>query len=494
MMAAAVCCALLAVAPGETAQAASHYRYRLYIKQGPLVLRTSASTTSSSKGTIPQKKTVTASKKVRGKDKKVWYRVTYRKKTGYISASCVTLKWTDVVYRGASQKTIQVNTDALVMRTSPSAKKAKAGILKKGECRTAIGSYQAENGLLWYRISNAGKTRYIAAKYTRVVKKKTSSSGSSADFETQLTQQGFPSSYKTALRTLHKKHPNWVFRAQKTNLNWGNVLKKEQRGGNNLVPKSSKARYKKKTWPYYNKLTGYKTYDGSWNQASDQTVAYYLDSRNGLTESGIYQFMEHHFHATSQNRKTIRALTSVSGNCTWDTASYAKWLYQGGKSAGVNPNVLTAMLIQEQGWVGTSALVTGKYKGYQGYYNHFNVGAYETLLMNKVKRGMWWAKGEGKGKTTYGRPWNSRYKSIRGGALFYAECYVKNRQNTYYTKKFNVMNGLNRVASHEYMTNVFGAMEEGSLLRYAYRNSADGAAVFSIPVYQNMPKQACPAP
>ena len=32
-----------------------------------------------------------------------------------------------------------------------------------------------------------------------------------AEFETYLTNQGFPESYKVKLRELHKSHPNWVF-------------------------------------------------------------------------------------------------------------------------------------------------------------------------------------------------------------------------------------------------------------------------------------------
>jgi beta-N-acetylglucosaminidase len=91
------------------------------------------------------------------------------------------------------------------------------------------------------------------------------------------------------------------------------------------------------------------------------------------------------------------------------------------------------------------------------------------------------------------RPWTSPYKSIKGGAQFYAEGYVDNNQDSYYSKKFNVYNGLSKVASHQYMTNVAGAAGEGGIVKRAYADS-DCPAIFEIPVYDNMPSASCKLP
>ena len=110
------------------------------------------------------------------------------------------------------------------------------------------------------------------------------------------------------------------------------------------------------------------------------------------------------------------------------------------------------MIVQEQGSKGTSSLISGTVSGYKGYYNFFNVNAYETPSHNKITNGLIYAKNHG---------WNSVYNSIKGGADFYYRDYVSKKQNTYYLKKFNVNNGLSSVATHQYMTNVQGAAEKG---------------------------------
>jgi uncharacterized protein YraI len=111
-----------------------------------------------------------------------------------------------------------------------------------------------------------------------------------------------------------------------------------------------------------------------------------------------------------------------------------------------------------------------------------------------VERGLWFASGSGVGSTSYGRPWNSILKSINGGAQYYSANYITKNQYNLYLKKFNVMNGLNAVATHQYMTHVLAAASEATLLGEAYENNTDSPLVFTIPVFQGMPAAACPAP
>lgn len=170
------------------------------------------------------------------------------------------------------------------------------------------------------------------------------------------------------------------------------------------------------------------------------------------------------------------------------SVSYVDIIMKAGEQSGVNPYVLAAMIIQEQGR-GTSGLISGSYSGYEGYYNFFNVEAYQSGTMGAIERGLWYASQSG----SYGRPWNSAEKSILGGAQIYGETYVKAGQNTFYLKKFNVQGS--NLYKHQYMTNVQGAASEGAIYAKAYSAELKNSALeFRIPVYKNMPEHACGKP
>lgn len=163
------------------------------------------------------------------------------------------------------------------------------------------------------------------------------------------------------------------------------------------------------------------------------------------------------------------------------SSSYVDIIMNAGIQSGVNPYVLAAMIIQEQG-SGTSGLISGSYSGYQGYYNYFNVEAYQTDTMDAIQRGLWYASQPG----SYGRPWDTPEKSIMGGAMIYGETYVKAGQNTFYLKKFNVQGS--NLYKHQYMTNVQGAASEGAIYAKAYSDEMKNTALeFRIPVYTSMP-------
>ena len=162
--------------------------------------------------------------------------------------------------------------------------------------------------------------------------------------------------------------------------------------------------------------------------------------------------------------------------------SYVDILLNAGSASGVNPYVLAAMIIQEQGVNGTSGLISGTTAGYAGYYNFFNIDAFQAENMTAVQRGLWYASQSG----SYQRPWNTVEKAIMGGATYYGENYVKVGQDTFYLKKFNVQGS--NLYKHQYMTNVQGAASEGAKLAQAYTEELKKTSLdFKIPVYNNMP-------
>ncbi len=169
--------------------------------------------------------------------------------------------------------------------------------------------------------------------------------------------------------------------------------------------------------------------------------------------------------------------------------TYADVLMQAASVSGVNPYVLAAMIIQEQGSDGRGNCISGTYSGYSGYYNYFNIGAYASDSMSAVERGLWYASQSG----NYGRPWNSVNGSIIGGAQFYGSNYVNAGQDTLYLKKFNVQGS--NMYKHQYMTNVDGASAEGCIFAEGFSSQLKATALqFKIPVYRNMPDTACAKP
>ena len=183
--------------------------------------------------------------------------------------------------------------------------------------------------------------------------------------------------------------------------------------------------------------------------------------------------------SNSTYASTSASSAGENANALSNGTTYVDMIMDAAKSSGVNPYVIAAMLIQEQGVKGTSGLISGA----TGIYNFFNIEAYQSGNQSATSRGLAWA-GSG---NTYLRPWNTKAKAIIGGAMFYGSTYSKAGQNTFYLKKFNVL-GENKY-KHQYMTNIEGAKNEGAMLSRAYsEEDKKGVFTFHIPVYKDMPE------
>ena len=113
-----------------------------------------------------------------------------------------------------------------------------------------------------------------------------------SSYAVQLRAAGFPDSYISALSALHTAYPQWQFQAVKTGLDWNTVVSKESVNGVNLVPKTGNDATKSTADGAYDWTTNVWTvYDGSsWVGADADYIAYYLDPRNFLNETDIFQF------------------------------------------------------------------------------------------------------------------------------------------------------------------------------------------------------------
>lgn len=228
---------------------------------------------------------------------------------------------------------------------------------------------------------------------------------------------------------------------------------------------------------------------------------YYLDPRNFLTEQGIFQFELLEYQPQYQ---TLDGINVILKNTPFGDAkftyvddvtgeqkeiSYAGAFQDAAVTSGVSPYHLASRSKQEvvTGATTVSSAVTGTVESYPGIFNFYNIGA--TSGTTPVLNGLAWAsRGD-----TFLRPWNNRYRSIVGGAMYIGSNYINRGQNTGYLQKFNVTP--TGTYSHQYMTNVEAANSEALKTKNAYNGILDAVPlVFSIPVYENMPETNCAVP
>lgn len=472
---------------------------------------------------------VTIKKEVKGSDGYVWYKITFKyngkNKNGFVRSDFVKISEEPkeepkedkneepketVIKKGT------VTGDNVRVRKSPVDGKVVCQLMR-GDALIVDGEKTGSDDKVWYNASftydGVQKTGYIRSDFVKVteevvVAEEDTDAGEDTeisisqdeDFEAYMTQQGFPETYKDSLRKLHALHPEWEFRAVQTGLEWNDAVAAESKVGTSLVSKYAITSWKSTEKTAYNwKTDTYYTFDGgAWVAASKELVSYYMDPRNFLEESTIFQF-ESLEYETYQNKTGVKRLldnTFMSGKFTepdGSKISYAASFVKIGKKTGVNPYHLAARCYQEQG-KGTSGSISGTVTGYKDIFNYYNVGAYAANGNSPILQGLKYAASSTTNpETNYSRPWNTRYKALLGGAQYIAQKYIKTGQNTLYFQKFNVVNKKNGLYRHQYMTNIQAAEAEAIKMSKAYTKE-DTKLAFYIPVYNNMPQVACPKP
>ena len=379
--------------------------------------------------------------------------------------------------------------------------------LTAGTALTVYGTYKAQDGTDadWYKVSflynGQTLTGYVSAEYVTVTAAPVSGE-LSGDFEEQIRE--FPESYKVYLRALHIIHPQWSFKAFNTGLKWADVIKSETVLGRSLTSSSILS--------YRSTVKG--AYDwgedrfipldaSSWFQAADAVVMYYMDPRNFLNERDIFQFEALYYDSSAQTLAGVESMLSgtfMDGVYISDGTKdvpYAQAFIDAAKASGVSPYHLVARVIQEVGKSGSSS-VSGLVSGYEGIYNYYNIGA--SSGADPVRNGLKFASSGGSlsqaSKTRYLIPWNTRYKSIVGGAVYIGSNYISIGQNTLYLQKYDVDSSDGSLYWHQYMTNVSAAASEASRMYTNYKDLGllSKSITFSIPVFEDMPQSPCALP
>lgn len=407
----------------------------------------------------------------------------------------------------------QVTTasDALNVRSGPGTNFQSVAKLQKGSTVTILEQVKADPGDTsgcpnWYKISAtvSGKsvTGYAASRYI-TVQTETQPDPNTPPDEKIYT---YPEAYRPYLKDLVAKHPNWVFTFYDTGLDWNDVMAYETASGmlgRNVVSPSSPESYRykdPKTGKYWKSAEG-------WYQASDQVVAYYMDPRNSMTESSIFQFELLSYNASVHTLSGVEAILKGSfmenKRITDDSGkqiTYAQAIMDAARISSASPYYLATKIIQEVSRNGSGS-TSGTYvakngTSYKGYYNFYNIQA-TSSTNDPIAQGLAWAKStDSDPNKNYGRPWTSPYKSIVGGAQWIARNYISVGQDTIYLQKFDVDSSDGKLYAHQYMTNVAGATSEAGIQYKGYVNMdmLEGSFIFSIPTYKNLPANRCRLP
>ena len=358
-------------------------------------------------------------------------------------------------------------------------------------------------------------------------------SGEAEAYFQELLAAGFPEDYAVALTELHLLHPNWTFvpldiTSQNTKHTWKYIIDQETKTEDiNLISTNSK-------YQAYWHETNRNEPEAGYYQPSRSTVEYFMDPRNFLNETDIFQF----YDLSGVESATLEAVEAVLDGTFMEDAllengkTYAEYFYETGNEIGVNPIYLAVKVRQEQGVNGTSPIISGNcgtvLNGYyinqtekteggknvfppadgytsedlmalNGYYNYYNIKAsgvgvfeiYENAMLRAI------TGTEAMSSAWGGSPsWNARWKSIYGGAYFLKTSYIDRYQSTIYLQKFNVDARSGRTFWGQYMASIYGAMNESRSLYQSFASigTVDSPCSFLIPVYAGMPEKACEDP
>lgn len=334
----------------------------------------------------------------------------------------------------------------------------------------------------WYKIQYYGdQVGYISSQY---VVKKEDITAYDEEYSKVLTEAGFPESYHPYLTYLHNKFPTWTFKAKKTNQLFGYSVGEEE-GANYMQTTNDNYRVSKKP-----------AEGSSWFIINKGVIAFYMDPRNWLTEERIFMFEKLDWEETLKEEYP-ELIKKVFGDGKLADEKYTIPIYNAGLANKISPIHIASRISLEVSNNGSDSTngteFTWKGKKYSGYYNFFNIGAYETTIdgvkYGAITRGLAYAA---KLIKRDGKPWDNIETAITEGSSFLANGYVNAGQGTLYYQKFNVNpDAYYDNFTHQYQTNVQAPAIEGQKAYDSYSTDKDNLKVpfiFEIPVFENMPE------
>lgn len=317
-----------------------------------------------------------------------------------------------------------------------------------------------------------------AASYQQVIINANSNNNNGID--------AFPESYQILLKKLMEQtgHSNWKFQALYTDIDWNDLTssKNENKCLRNTIYKNSPS-----SWfcSAISKHIESGACSDGYYCASKGIVNYFLDPRNFLTETTIFQFLNIGYNADTNTIEAIQE--ALNGSFMEGTAPngerYAVLIRDAAKESGDDAFSIITRIFQElgKGKPGQPPrMVSGKDAKYPDTYNYFNYGA--TDGDGAQDRGLEYASNAG---------WNDPRTALVEGAKLIANNYIAKGQNTKYTFKFDIIGNSDKdLYSHQYMTNLQDPTNQAKILYDRFVNNGQIQTqnlTFIIPVYKNMP-------
>ncbi len=284
----------------------------------------------------------------------------------------------------------------------------------------------------------------------------------------------FPESYQIMLKKLVEDtgHSNWKFKPFYTDISWDELTSSDNENKclRNTIHQSNGS------WLCPCGQQG----DRGYYCASRRIVNYYLDPRNFLTETTIFQFLDLSNQTVIPIEQIQKAVEGTYLAGSVNGVSYAQMIYDAAQESGENALSITVKIFQELGKGNTlPGMINGKDATYPNTYNFFNYGASDGE--GNTQRGLAYASRAG---------WNTPRTALIEGAKLIANSYVKVGQNTKYTFKFDIVaDNSTGLYWHQYMTNIQDPTNQAKMLFDEYLNNGwlNNELTFVIPVYKDMP-------
>ena len=226
----------------------------------------------------------------------------------------------------------------------------------------------------YYNISNA-------ATYNQVIL--------DANYTNKNGIEIFPESYQTLLNKLVDQtgHTNWKFKPFYTDIDWNELVSNETNCLHNTI-------YKDGSYPnsWYHSCN--KQGDKKYYCASKEITSYYMDPRNFLTETTIFQFLDlsSNTYVSVSDIKAFVKGTYLEGSANGQ--SYAQMIYDASQATGESAYSIVVKIFQELGnGKDLPYMISGKDSTYPNVYNFFNYGA--TDGEGNLARGLEFAKNQG---------------------------------------------------------------------------------------------------
>ena len=396
----------------------------------------------------------------------------------------LTLFISSVTSFAASYTTGFVNATDVRIRSGPST--SGTSILGKVSKSTVEILDQVNNSEgLWYKIKYNGIEGYIYSGGSEnwVTNITVHNTESDTTFEQQLA--AFPEDYREDLRKLHAVYPNWRFQADNIVPSLSEVVANESVNRRKQVNFTADGvSWRSMGEHSYDWGTGkWAVTNGGWTGASREVIAYYADPRNFLNSTEIFMFAQQSYDAATQNAAGVEKIVAGTFLANgYSGGSYIDDIMKAARQTNVSPYVIASIIIQEQGVNGSSLSLGVEVDGVK-YYNFFNVQASGATDEQVILNGINYAVSQG---------WNTRLKSIIGGANFYATKYISVGQDTYFYMNFNIIGSIDY--NHQYAQNVYDSRAKGRKMSKTYINDYNSSLTFKIPVYSSAPATPQPKP